>query len=124
MAEKIFELYLDESGSFVRQGEHTLIGGVLIPHKRNPSAKTFRAWEKEIRSAISESGVYDQQDLAAGDEWHDLYIRSGRKPGLSVKDSQRFAELEKTKRYVFAHCRENERTPARWIAQGGCCASI
>jgi len=118
MAEKIFELYLDESGSFVRQGEHTLIGGVLIPHKRNPSAKTFRAWEKEIRSAISESGVYDQQDLAAGDEWHDLYIRSGRKPGLSAKDSQRFAELEKTKRYVFAHCRENERTPARWIAQG------
>ena len=118
MADRIFDLYLDESGSFEKKGEHTLIGGVMIPHEQNPSLQDFRTWEADIRSAIAGSGEYEQKDLLAGDEWHDLFIKSKRKPGLTAQESQRFAELENTKRYVFAHCSENGKTPARWKTQG------
>ena len=118
MAEKAFDLFLDESGSFTKKGEHTLVGGVLIPHEMNPSSEMFRKWEADIRSGISSSGVYDPRDLAAGDEWHDLFVKSRRKNGLSGAESLRFSELEQSKRYVFAHCSENPAAADRWKAQG------
>ena len=112
-----YDIYLDESGSFEKKGEHTLIGGVLIPHDQAPSFDEFRNWEREIRSALPDLGVYTQADLAAGDEWHDLFLRSRSRGGLSKSESERFNELGNTKRYIFDHCSKNPSSSDRWKAQ-------
>ena len=53
-----WDLYLDESGEFRYPKQHTLIGGVLIPHKKNPTLADFAKWEKDIRSRVEESDIF------------------------------------------------------------------
>lgn len=118
MAERAYDLYLDESGSFEKKGEHTLIGGVMIPHEQNLSFEVFSSWEEEIRSSITDSGVYGQDHLALGDEWHVLLQKKKRKRIMTSAENQRFLELDKVKKYVFDHCCENDKSPERWKAQG------
>ena len=117
MAIRAFDLYLDESGSFEKKGERTLIGGILVPHEQNPSMELFSSWEGEIRAAISETGAYNLDDLARGDEWHDLEQKKKWMKSLSPSESQRWAELDSAKKYVFAHCSENKASKERGIAQ-------
>lgn len=122
-----FDLYLDESGSFESAGEHTLIGGVIIPHSSNPSLKQMLSWETDIRSRISQSGIFDTEALNMGDEWHSFLRKSDPlKRRLNPDEEDRLKKFNSKKHYTFNHCsenffiRKNEKVsvPGRWEAQG------
>ena len=117
MSQKAFELYLDESGKFLDKGEHTLVGGVLIPHEQKPTLSDFRRWGSEIRSRITETGVFLPRDLETGDLRHSL------KNDHSPEGERQFRETEQKKWYIFDHCSENvdkdgKSISGRWAAQG------
>lgn len=113
-----WDLYLDESGSFTNRGEHTLIGGVLIPHDSHPDNNMFILWQREIRKALCLTGEYTQEQLAAGDEWHQLKVMGGKQNRFRQEaQKNRFEALSAQTKYVFEHCCENKTSPKRWRVQ-------
>lgn len=116
-----YDLFLDESGAFMKKGEHTLIGGVLIPHDSMPGPDVFSQWEKEIRISLAESGTASTDTLDRGDQLHDLYVSGGRRGNLTRTEQEKYDQLRSKEFYIFDHCSENGQIgmcSRRWIIQG------
>ena len=114
-----WDLYVDESGRFSVAGEHTLIGGVLIPHEQNGGNTMFKAWENEIRNELAQSGVVTKAMLEAGDRWH-LFLSKGKSGKMSATEEAEYNEIKQNPRYIFDHCCENNSNTTRWRTQEFC----
>ena len=114
-----WDLFVDESGRFSVAGEHTLIGGVLIPHEQNGGNAMFKAWENEIRNELTETGTVSKAMLEAGDQWH-LFLSKGKDSKMSPEEEARYQEIKQNPRYIFDHCCENNSNSTRWKTQQYC----
>jgi len=110
-----WDLYLDESGAFKKKGEHTLIGGFLLPHHQ-VNKNMFEEWRRDIRNRIEDAKTITKQQLDDGDRRLQLDFKKKRN-AFSEDDQQKLKQIHQRGYYAFDHCNDNKKQAFRWSTQ-------
>lgn len=103
-----YDLYLDESGKFMKSGEPTLIGGFLIPHHKHFSEAMAADWCERIKGNLIHAGLQTETSLSNGQDVHRLRLRNRHLPDHEIELLIRQQNL--IGYYIFEHCSENKLT--------------